>query len=103
MARSQTFTSYPNKTVAASATPEALYGSTKSVASVVIQALATNTDFVYIGNSSQQLFALSPGKSIEIHGDALDHGTSGVLDISLIYVKVAINGEGVAFMTLDYV
>lgn len=101
MARQQTITAYANKTVAASATPEKLYATSKLVCSVVIQALPTNTDFIYVGDSSNQKFALAPGKSWEIHGDALDNGAQAYIDISLLYIRVAVNGEGVAFCTCD--
>lgn len=101
MPRIQSLSTYTNKLVAAAATPEVLYASSKKVSSVIIQALSTNTDFIYIGNSSNQTFALAPGKSIEIHGDGLDHGTSAWFDINEIYIRVNVNGEGVAYMTLD--
>lgn len=101
MARQQLFTSYPNKIVAAAATPEQLYTPQKFVCSLVVQGLMTNTDFVYLGTASQQLFAIAPGKSFEIHGDNMDHGGSAFLDISTIYVKVGVNGNGVSFLTCD--
>lgn len=101
MARQQTLTTYPNKNVAAAATPEVLYASSKLVCSLVVQALSTNTDFIYVGTSARQLFALAPGKSLELHGDSLDNGAQAYLDINTIYIRVAVNGEGVAFMTCD--
>lgn len=101
MPRSQLIKAYSSKIVAASATPEKIYAVEKLCSSIVIQALATNTDFIYVGDATSQNFALAPGKSVEIHGDNLDHGGSSWLDISTIYIRVAVNGEGVSFMTLD--
>lgn len=101
MARQQLLTGYATKLVAAAATPEKIQNTSKNVCSIVIQALATNTDFIYWGDASNQNFALAPGKSIEIHGDNLDHGASAFLDISTIYIRVSVNGEGVSYVTLD--
>lgn len=101
MSRIQTIVGYTPKVIAAAATPETLTVTQKFVKSIIIQAAATNTDFMYVGDASFQNFALSPGKSLEIHGDNLDHGTGGILDISTIYIRAAVNGESVVYATLD--
>jgi len=44
--------------------------------------------------------ALSPGKSVRIEGDKLDLGTQGYVDLSKIYLRVGVNGNGVAFSYL---
>lgn len=77
------------KTVAQSATPEALASSTTIVNGVLIQAKPSNTARVSIGNSSVQFVELVRG------GDWV------VLpfdDLANIYVSVAVNGEGVNYI-----
>lgn len=101
MPRKQTPQTLANKTVAAPATPEALTASTTLVGSFLVQALSTNTDFVYIGDSAAQNYALAPGKGVEIHGDNLDHGTGAILDISQFYCRVLVAGNGVSIFSLS--
>lgn len=101
MSRKQILKAYSNKTVALAATPEALTATSEYVKSVTIQGLATNTDFVYVGDSTGQLYAVAPGKSICIHGDGLDYGGFGEIDISLIWIRVLVNGEGVSYLALS--
>lgn len=68
--------------------------------SVIIQALVGNSDFVAIGDVTSQLFRLSPGQSIEINGDSLDHGVDGYIDLSQIYFNPVVAGEGVTYTYL---
>ena len=77
-----------DKDVTAAATPEALASSTTVVNSVLIQAKSTNTSLVYIGNSSTQNVELSAGENTVVVID----------DLASIYVKVAVNGEGVNYI-----
>lgn len=101
MARQQILKAFPVKTVAVVATPETLVASQRLVKSVAIQGLKTNTDFVYVGDSTAQNYALAPGKSLTIHGDALDHGGFAYLDLLSVYIKVDVGGEGVSFVVLE--
>lgn len=101
MSRTQTLKSYTTKTVALAATPEVLQATQEFVKSILIQAPATNTDFVYVGDSAAQLVAIAPGKSITFYGDNLDHGTYAKFDLSQIWVKVNVNGEKVNYMSMS--
>ena len=74
------------KTVAASATPEALGASTE-ISGVLVQALSTNTGSVFVGSSTSQNIELEAG----------DAEFVGVNNLSKVYVRVAVNGEGVAY------
>lgn len=101
MARLQVLTANNQLNVTVPGTAVPLVGSSLYAKSVVIQARPSNTDFVQIGDSSVQNFSLAPGKSVEIHGDNMDNGTSGKLDLNSIYVDAIVAGEGVYFMYLD--
>lgn len=101
MARLQVLTTNAALPVPVAGTPVPLMATQTFVKSVIIQADPTNTDFVYVGNATIQNYGLSPGKSVEIHGDNMDNGTSGKLDLNTIYVDSLVNGEGVTFMYLD--
>lgn len=100
MARTQSLVSNAVLTIASSATPQQLSVTQIFVKSFLIQALPTNTDFVYWGDLTRQNMPLSPGKGIEVNGDAMDQGTTGKIDLSTIYVKSNVNGEGVSFTYL---
>lgn len=101
MSRLQILTANNQVNVAIAGTAVPLVGTSTYVKSVVIQARPSNTDFVQIGDSANQNFSLAPGKSVEIHGDNMDNGTSAKLDLNSIYVNALVNGEGVYFMYLD--
>jgi len=73
--------------VAASATPEALATSTTVLNSVLIQAKTGNTGSVFVGNSSTQHVELEAGDMVVVVVD----------DLAKIYIKVAVNGEGVNY------
>lgn len=75
------------KTVTAAATPEALASSTTVLNSVAIQSKTDNTGSVYVGNASGQYMELDPG----------DVAIAVVDDLAKIYVKVAVDGEGVNY------
>ena len=85
------FVPFPNledgtKTVALAATPEALGASTE-ISGVLVQALSTNTGSVFVGSPTSQ--------SVEL--EALDSEFLGVNSLSKVYIRVAVNGEGVAY------
>ena len=101
MARQQILRSNAPLVVPTPGTAVPLVGSELFVKSVLIQALPTNTDFILVGDGTIQNYSLSPGKALEIHGDNMDNGTSGKLDLSLIYVDAIVAGEGCYFMYLE--
>lgn len=76
-----------DKDVSAAATPEALAASTPVLNSVLVQAKTGNTGSVFVGNATEQHVELSPGRS---HTLVVD-------DLAKIYIKVAVNGEGVNY------
>ena len=77
------------KTVAATGTPEALGSNTAKY--VRVQALSTNTKSLYVGGSAAQNFELNPMDSVGFR----------VNNSNLIYVKVQVNGEGVAYLVTN--
>lgn len=101
MARTQVLTANTTLTVPVAGTAVPLTGTQNFVKSVIVQALPGNTDFVYVGNSAVQNYALSPGKAVEIHGDNMDNGTTAKLNLNTIYVDADVNNEGVTFMYLE--
>ena len=80
------------KAVAAAATPEALVAAATYVVSVTIKANDTNTNDVFVGDSTVDNAGtfppLSPGTVITI-------GHSYDFNLADIFVAVAVNGEGV--------
>jgi|GEM_PF-6342417 len=84
-----------SKTVAATGTPEVLVASATLVDTVIISPLRANTGVAYVGlasgNDTQALEApvvltAPPGKKI---------------NLNLIYIDVAVAGEGVRYDTID--
>lgn len=71
------------------------------VKSVIIQGLDSNTDFAYVGDALLQTQSIEPRRSLVIWGDALDNGTDAQLDLSQIFFRVAVNGEGVSVTYLE--
>ena len=80
-----------SKTVASSATPEAV-GTSQRIRAVMIQAKSTNTGDVRVGNSNSQDWRL----------DANDSVTIAVEDLADVYVDVDVNGEGVNFLAVKH-
>lgn len=74
------------KAVAAAGVAEAL-ASTTIVRAVLVQALRTNTGYVYVGNNATQNITLAAGEGETIWID----------DLAKIYLDVDVNGEGVAY------
>jgi hypothetical protein len=75
------------KTVTAAATPEAI-GSSTTTKWVLVQAKPANTGTVSIGDSSNQYVSMTAGESVVL----------SVNNLSKIYAKVSVNGEGVNFL-----
>ncbi len=79
------------KTIASSATPEALSAGSFSIRGLVIIPLSSNTGSVYVGSSAVatttglQLIPSHPGLGLEVD------------DLAKVYVIPAVNGEGVTF------
>jgi len=76
------------KTVAAAATPEVLAASTKLKKGVIVQAKSTNTGAVFVGNQAGQFHELNALDSVIIPWD----------NLALVWIKVAVNDEGVNYM-----
>lgn len=92
MSRTQIFTPNAQKTIALAVTPEQVITTQTFVKSFFIQAAVTNTDYVYVGDVNNQNISLGPGQNVQIDADALDLGGGGKLDLSLVYVRTAVNG-----------
>ncbi len=85
------------KTVTAAGTAEALEASTKLVYKVKLKALSTNTDLVYVGDSTVAAatgFSLAAG--VELSLTDLIGSSEDVMDLSKIYIDSAVSGEGVS-------
>ena len=85
------------KTVAAAGTAETLASSRQVSSPLMIKALPTNTDLVYIGQDT--------GDVTSSTGVPLSAGEVVVLihvgNLTEIWVDSAVNGEGVAWLMLD--
>ncbi len=86
------------KTVAALGTAEAL-GTVKVECPVMVKALDTNTGKVYIGNDGAGDVTSSNGLVL-LAGEAVVFDWVGHL--SSIMLDVSVNGEGVAWLALDF-
>lgn len=90
------------KTVTAAGTREPLFaGSSQDimVLSVTIKALSTNTGKAYVGDQTVAAangFDLDPRDSVDLYTDRADRP----IDLSKIFVDVAVSGEGVRFILL---
>jgi hypothetical protein len=78
------------KIVALAITAEALAASTAS-SYVIVQAKSTNTGAVAVGNATTQKASLLANESVAIEIDNLNK----------VYIKVAVNGEGVNYVGAD--
>lgn len=81
------------KVVTTAATAEAL-ASTTTIKGVIIKALATNTQNVYVGDSGVTAangFVLAAGETVAID----------VADPATVFLDVDIDGEGVSFLTVN--
>lgn len=65
------------------------------VTSVIVQADPGNLNFIYQGDGTNQNMAIAPGKALVINGDNLDHGTTSLFDLNLMYYKAANAGDKV--------
>jgi hypothetical protein len=79
-----------HKTVAVAGTAEPIM-TTNQYGYLIIKALASNTNDVYVGNStvdSTNGYPLEAGESVAVALDGLQN----------VYLDAAVNGEGVAFI-----
>jgi len=86
-----------SKTVALVAVPEPLTAARVVAGWTLVQALATNTGAVYVGDST-----VSPtrGTALAKPGDSVLlpwYGPASGYDLSRIYIAVAVPGEGVSY------
>lgn len=79
-----------NQTIVATAGTAVQLASSQAIKSVTIKALHTNTDVVYVGDSSlnQDGYPLLPTDGVTIMID----------DPSKVYIDSEVNGEGVGFI-----
>lgn len=93
-----------NKTVSVAGTREKASASQLLVRSFMIQALATNTNNVYIGDSSvsSTVFGikLAAGNAVTVEAPVMGVGGSNDLDLSDWWLDVDTNGEGVSIIYL---
>lgn len=92
------------KTVTTAGTRERLTTSGVKTPTLSIQALRTNTNNVYVGNSgvssTTHFISLAAGGTVEFSADI--YGQAGAhLDPSKIWIDVAVSGEGVMVGFLD--
>ena len=85
------------KTVAVAGTAEAM-GSQRIDGPLMVKALTTNTDLVYVGNDGSGDVASSNGLPLAA-GDVVIFEWVG--ELGAIMVDVAVDGEGVAWLALD--
>ena len=85
------------KTVSVAGTAEAL-GAQRIDGPLMVKALTTNTDLVYVGNDGAGDVSSSNGLPLAA-GDVVVFEWVGHL--ASIMIDVAVNGEGVAWLALD--
>ena len=85
------------KTVGAAGTAEAM-GSQRIDGPLMVKALTTNTDLVYVGNDGSGDVASSNGLPLSA-GDVVIFEWVG--ELGSIIVDAAVDGEGVAWLALD--
>ena len=73
-------------------TPKQISAAEINITSFILQAPEGNTDFIRVGSSTGQIYELGPGDNISVHGDALDNGTYGYVNLQQWYV-VAVSGN----------
>lgn len=83
------------KNIAASTTPEPLVDNRLTSDYIRIRAKTTNTNPVFIGDSSAQDFSLSAGQELPLSEVLSKTGGGSILDMHKIYCKCTTNGEGV--------
>lgn len=83
------------KTVAVAGTAEPIVAVSTPMNQVQIQALTTNTDLVFVGDSS--VSSSNPGAAL-YPGDSVDFSID---DLDTLYVDSVVNGEGISFNRLS--
>lgn len=85
------------KTVTNAGTAECLVSSTKPCAGVIIQALRTNTGFIFIGGTdvlgtagSENGISITPAQTIMIPAN----------NLNVIYLDATVSGEGVTYIRM---
>lgn len=95
---------HDNITVAAAGTAVALAANPKLVRSLQIQANQTNSNSIYVGDStvSSSSFGteLTAGNTLTIEAPEMGMGGADDIDISLIYIDSAINGDAISITYL---
>ena len=89
-----------NKTVTTAGTAEALSATSKLVPKLLIKALLSNTNNVYIGDSTTSAtvgYPLDAGEEIEL-SEILGSEGDNMFDLNQIYVDSDTDGEGVAIV-----
>jgi hypothetical protein len=91
------------KTVTAAGTAEALSATTLKVSRCKIKALKSNTDLIYLGDSSVDSttgYELNAEDEISFT-DLLDNPDQNCVDLAAVFIDSAVNGEGVAVIYVD--
>jgi len=92
------------KAVAVAGTAEALSATQLYAKEVKIKSPSTNTDAVYLGDSTVAAangYVLAPGEELDLASLLTDPTEETVFDLSTIYADVAVNTEGVVVIYLE--
>lgn len=102
MPRKQFLQSVASVPVPSPGTPVPLSAVDLYVTSVIIQSSPGNLGFMYIGGPDASLvsFPLDPGRAVELFGDALDNGTTALLNLAEVFVDADQAGENVNVLYL---
>lgn len=96
--------SHGDKDVAVAGTAEALGAAVDRATSLLIQAKSTNTNNIYLGDSSVSStnfgIKLAAGESFPVGSDKGKRGFSQLMNLSKLFLDVDTNGEGVTFLSL---
>lgn len=87
------------KTVTAAGTREPL-ALNLSVRAVTIRALSTNTDLVYVGDTTVAAavsYTLKPGETFSIALTDDEYRLGAAINLNRIWLDVAVSGEGVCY------
>lgn len=101
MSRTQEFTPRAVVNIANAGVPQQLSPTRHFVKSLMISALPTNTDFLYVGDATTRTIPLQPGQFIAINADALDVGGGGKFDLSTVWIDALVSGEGFSWAYME--